>query len=232
VTTAPAPAHPATDPVLASLGARRLAKRFEPGSVPVLAAIDLDAWPGTLTVVTGGPGSGKTTLLRCLAGTYRATAGSVVLRAAHTSVDLTTADARTLAWLRTRWVALLSGTVAASPRTTGAAAVARAATVDRERAQAGLVRVGAGALADVALGRLRPAQRHLVELAGVLAGPASILLLDEPRRPGVAEGAVEQWVHERRAAGAAVVVADSTAVGWEPDAVGVLSNGGIEWPRS
>ena len=232
MTTASGTAARATDPVLASLAARRLAKRFAPGSEPVLAAIDLDAWPGTLTVVTGGPGSGKTTLLRCLAGTYRATEGSVVVRAAHTSVDLTTADARTLAWLRAGRVALLSGTLAASPRTTAAAAVARVATVDGERARAGLARLGAGALAEVPLGRLRPAQRHLVELAGVLAGPASILLLDDPRRREVAEGAVERWVDERRASGATVVVADRATAGWEPDAMGVLSNGGIEWPRS
>lgn len=43
----------------------------------VLDAVDLDLWPGTVTMLTGRSGSGKTTLLRLIAGLDAADAGEI-----------------------------------------------------------------------------------------------------------------------------------------------------------
>lgn len=43
----------------------------------VLEAVDLDLWPGTITMLTGRSGAGKTTLLRLIAGLEGACAGEV-----------------------------------------------------------------------------------------------------------------------------------------------------------
>ncbi len=60
------------------LSARQLWRRF--GTVPALAGVDVDLWPGEMLAVVGESGSGKTTLLNVLSGRLAPDAGSVWYR--------------------------------------------------------------------------------------------------------------------------------------------------------
>jgi len=189
----------------AVLAVSGLAKSFE-GSGPAFRDLDITVGAGDLVVVTGRRESGKTSVLRCLSGTYLPSAGTVVLAVDGHRADMATAPARTLAWIRRHHVAIFDGPLVAPPSQSVATAVARAAQVSRGDALRAMDRLGAGQLADEALGRLRPAQRRSVALAAALAAPARLLLLDEPESvadPGLLAG----WFEERRADGTAIVVA-------------------------
>ena len=70
-TTRPEGAAPA-------LAVRELRKSFAGGQT-VLQGIDLDVWPGELSVILGANGSGKSTLLRCAVRLIEPDSGSVVL---------------------------------------------------------------------------------------------------------------------------------------------------------
>ncbi|HWM16279.1 MAG TPA: ATP-binding cassette domain-containing protein, partial [Microbacterium sp.] len=111
-----------------------LSKRFEtePG---VLDGVELTARDGSLSLVVGAPGSGKSTLVRCLTGVYRPDTGTVTYRlSGRGAVDVTTSDARTVAWLRTHHIASFDGLLAAAPRLPAAVAAARAARRSRPSA--------------------------------------------------------------------------------------------------
>lgn len=172
--------------------------------------VDLTLEAGGLVVVAGGPASGRTSLLRCLAGTYRPDTGSVVVHVADGTVDLATADSRTVVWVRARELAMVDGPVAAPPRQSAVQAIARIARCEPAAALVALDRLGAGALAEVPVGRLRPSEAATVALVAALSKPASVILLDqlEGPAPGPAvSGAVSEWLHERTRHGAAVLVA-------------------------
>ena len=57
------------------IAARGLSLSF--GSIPALASVDIDLWPGEILAVVGESGSGKTTLLNVLSGLLRPRAGTV-----------------------------------------------------------------------------------------------------------------------------------------------------------
>lgn len=202
------------------------------GDETVLRGVSLAAGPGEVVTVTGGPGSGRTSLVRCLTGGYRPDAGAVIVDDGTTEVDLATADARTLAWLRRHHIAALDGPLAAPPRQACAEVVARAAGIDRAAAVAALERVGAGAAVPVPIGRLRPAPQRTVALAAALAGDRPLVVLDEPG----AEPAVRAWIDELASAGRTVVVVDAPgggAAAMVPSSVrhrvGHLEQGVVAW---
>jgi len=60
------------------LSGRGLALSF--GSIPALAGVDIDLWPGEMLAVVGESGSGKTTLLNVLSGRATPDAGAVWYR--------------------------------------------------------------------------------------------------------------------------------------------------------
>jgi ABC-type sugar transport system ATPase subunit len=202
------------------------------GDETVLRGVSLAAGPGEVVTVTGDPATGRTTLVRCLTGGYRPDAGAVTVDDGTTEVDLTTADARTLAWLRRHHIAVLDGPLAAPPRQVCAEVVARSAGIDRSAAVAALERLGAGAAASVPIGRLRPAAQRTVALAAALAGDRPLVVLDEP----AAEPAVHAWIDELASAGRTVVVVDAPgggAAAMVPSSVrhrvGHLEQGVVAW---
>lgn len=220
-----------------ALRATRLAKSF-PRSGDVLRGVDLRAAPGTLTVVVGGRTSGRTTLIRCLAGTYRATSGLIVLEDGGTTVELGAAGAREIAWARRHRLAVFDGPPVAPPRTRTTTAVSRLAGVPERAARAGFARLGRDELSETTIGGLRGDEACQVGLVAALVSRAPILLLDDPRRalvgPGLDEGgtgrrALEGWLRDRRARGDTIVVTSSEAQGWEADDVGMLDKGVIRW---
>lgn len=179
-----------------------LCKAF--GDQAVLRAVALRAGPGDVVTVTGGPSSGRTTLVRCLTGGYRPDAGSVLVEDDATQIDLVTADARTLAWLRRHHLALLDGPLATPPRRTCADVVARTADIDHRAAVTALERIGAGAVASVPIGRVRPAAQRTVALAAALAGDRPLVVLDDPD----ASSETRSWIHELAAAQRTIVVVE------------------------
>lgn len=220
----------------ATMTATGLSKRFEhasPSGAPVLDGAEISAASGCLTLIRGSAGSGRTTAARCLTGVYRPDAGEVTVRVgAHDAVDLTSADARTVAWLRAHHIASFDGPLAAAPTLNAQTAIMRAAGCSAARAVAGLDRLGAGGVAQRPLGRLRDAQRHTVALAAALLSGRTFLVLDGPDEYA-APATLASWLAELTAAGAAVVVTASDTHPLEPIAtsVGDLRQGEISWHR-
>jgi iron complex transport system ATP-binding protein len=149
----------------------------------VLAGIDLDAEPGTLTALLGANGVGKSTLLHTLAGLLRPLAGTVTLA----GTDLTRLDARQ----RARRIAVVltdrvePGLLTARELVvlgrhphTGAAGVLRAA--DHSAVDTALDAVGAAHLAGRRAAELSDGERQRLLVARALAQEPDLLLLDEP----------------------------------------------------
>lgn len=183
--------------------ARGLTKKFD--GAAVLGSVHFDCAAGTLTVVIGQRGSGRSTLLRCLTGVYRPDAGAVTYRLAGDTVDLSTADPRTAAWVRMHHIATFDGALAAPPQLPAAVTVARVTGCTRAAAAGALDRLGAGAVAPVAVGRLRLRDRHTVALAAALVAERQFVVLDEPENH-VAPEVLVDWLPRLRDAGATVVV--------------------------
>ncbi len=146
------------------------------GPVEALRGLTLDIPAGSLTVVIGPNGCGKSTLLRVIAGLVPPTTGRVQVGSETTSpragdgrVGLAFQQPRLVPWLSTLDNVALPLSLAGVP-----------AAERRERALAGLQRVG---LSDAA--GLRPAQlsggmAQRAGLARALITDPPALLLDEP----------------------------------------------------
>lgn len=209
-----------------------LSKRFDPG-VAVLDGVDMTARGGTLSVVVGAPRSGKSTLVRSLTGVYRPNAGMVIYRlGSRSAVNLTAADARTVAWMRTHHIASFDGLLPAAPRLPTAVAAARAARCSRPAAVAALGRLHVAKLATVPVGRLRTPERLTVALAAALLAERPFVVLDEPERSADA-ASLSRWVRRLTDGGAAVVATAAPGGPLEPlaTAVGDLREGRIEWRK-
>ena len=157
----------------------------------MLKGLDLDVWPGELTVVLGANGSGKSTLLRCSVRLLEPDSGSVVL-CGHELVGArgrALRDARRNAAMIFQQVLLVhrrSAVENVAYGTLGELTLRR--SVSRrlfpaevaERAHASLARVG---LADAAWKRadtLSGGQAQRVAIARALCQRARIVLADEP----------------------------------------------------
>ena len=216
----------------AEIAVTGLSKRFD-GEFGVLDSVALTARGGTLSLIVGAPGSGKSTLVRCLTGVYRADAGAVTYRlGSRGAVDLTTSDARTVAWMRTHHIASFDGLLAAAPRLPAAVAAARAARCSRPSAVAALGRFHIANLGPVPIGRLRTADRLTVALAAALLAERPFVVLDEPER-FADPASLTKWLRLLTDDGAAVV---TTAPPGSPlesiaTAMGELRRGRIEWRR-
>jgi phosphonate transport system ATP-binding protein len=157
----------------------------------VLKGIDLDVWPGELTVVLGANGSGKSTLLRCAVRLLEPDSGTVVLCGA----ELVGARGRELRDAR-RKAAMIFQQVLLVRRRSAVENVAYGALGElplyrsftrrvfpaevAERAFASLARVG---LADIAWKRvdtLSGGQAQRVAIARALCQRAQLVLADEP----------------------------------------------------
>jgi len=207
-----------------------LSKRFEtePG---VLDGVELTARDGSLSLVVGAPGSGKSTLVRCLTGVYRPDAGTVTYRlGGRGAVDITTSDARTVAWLRTHHVTSFDGLLAAAPRLPAAVAAARAARCSRPSAVAALDRFHISNLAPVPIGRPRASDRLTVALAAALLAERPFVVLDEPER-FADPASLTRWLRRLTDRGATIVATGSPGSPLESiaTAIGELRRGRVQW---
>jgi ABC-2 type transport system ATP-binding protein len=216
----------------AEIAVTGLSKRFD-AQRSVLDAVDLTARGGTLSLIVGAPGSGKSTLVRCLTGVYRPDAGAVSFRlGGRGTVDLTTSDARTVAWMRTHHIASFDGLLAVAPRLPAAVAAARAARCSRPSAVAALGRFHLSNLAPVPIGRLRASDRLTVALAAALLAERPFVVLDDPE--AFADTAsLTKWLRRLTDDGAAVVATGPPGSPLESiaTATGELRRGRIGWGR-
>lgn len=105
----------------ASVHVRNLSKTFvlhnQGGAeLPVLGNATISVMPGECVVLDGPSGSGKSTLLKCVYGTYRATAGEIVVATDDRNVDLRAAPPQDILRLRRETIAYVSQFLRAIPR--------------------------------------------------------------------------------------------------------------------
>ncbi|CAJ1502613.1 ATP-binding cassette domain-containing protein [[Mycobacterium] burgundiense] len=215
----------------AVLTATAAAKRFDDAPWGPLAAVDLTARAGCVSLVQGPAGSGRTSLVRCLTGGYRLSAGDVTVRVpGAAAVSLAVADPRSVAWLRTHHIACFDGELVAAPTLPTAVAIARIARQPRAAAVAALSRLGAARLAAVSVGGLRAPQRRTAALVAALLADRDVVVLDDPEASAPVEP-LSAWLQEAADGGAAVVVTAGTESALRPiaAAVGQLEEGRIAW---
>lgn len=183
--------------------ARGLARRF--GRRWALRGVSLDVARGEAVALVGHNGSGKTTLLRLLATALRPTLGTGSIH----GLDLVReADA----------IRALVGFLAHAPglyqdltaeENLRFAVRMRGLRVDRRLLARALDDVGLGAEAGTRVRGYSSGMQRRLALARLLLHPPQLLLLDEPFASFDADGIerVNAFIAERRAAGAAVIVA-------------------------
>lgn len=163
-------------PVLSVRGAT---KRF--GGLVAVNAIDFDVTEHQVMGLIGPNGSGKSTTLNLISGALKPTAGTISLRGtpitglapqriAHKGIARTFQLVRLLPSMSVR-DNVVAGAVFGHRRRWGAEAAAHADTL--------LDRVGMGGKGDMPVGQLTYIDTKRVELARVLAGDPTLLLLDE-----------------------------------------------------
>jgi ABC-type multidrug transport system ATPase subunit len=167
----------------AALEATNVVKRV--ADRPVLAGVGLAVLAGELVLIGGEPGAGRTTLLRCLTGISRPDAGSVILYGDGGPRDLAAADDRTLDWLHRRAIRLVDGRLAAPPRATLSATVARpvrrlglAVADATARASEALQLVGLDQESRTPVGELDRAERLAADLAIAVALQPDLVVVE------------------------------------------------------
>ncbi|CAD5989515.1 ABC transporter ATP-binding protein [Agreia sp. COWG] len=148
-----------------------LTKTF--GAVQAVSDLSFTVEPGRVTGFLGPNGAGKTTSLRMLLGLVRPTSGTATFGGTayrDLASPLTTVGAALEA------ASFHPGRSAADHLRI----YARAASVDRERVQLVLHRVGLGAYGDRRVGGYSLGMRQRLGLAYALLGDPRVLVLDEP----------------------------------------------------
>lgn len=178
----------------------------EVDDVWLFQGLDLVVQGGEMVEVRGANASGKSTLLRCLAGLIRPGSGAVEVRRelaylGHRSgLSDTLTAGENLRWL----LSLCSGQV-------------RGDEVESGIGEA-LARLEIGHVRGRAVAALSAGQRRRVALAGVLASPAQLWLLDEPLTALDDAGAalLAGEIERHLAGGGGVVAATHRALGPSP----------------
>ncbi len=194
---AEAPGSPAPGPALALEGLSCVRDDRE-----LFADISLTLEAGEVLQVEGANGSGKTTLLRALCGLVPLESGQI----RWCGRDIDAAGSEYFAALA--YVGHAPGVkreLTARENLAVARALGAGAAAETDAA---LARLGLGPLADTSLRRLSAGQCRRVALAGLLAAPASLWVLDEPFTALDAEGRclVEQLIGEHCARGGLVAL--------------------------
>ncbi len=147
------------------------------GATPVLDGLDLTAYAGTVTCVTGENGAGKSTLLRCLAGLQAPTSGSV--RVFGTAPGRSTSFWRKVATSVEDPAWYYGLTVREHVELVR---LANGADPTDGRIDELFATLGMSELADSVPATLSSGQRQRFLLSAVLARPSRLLLLDEPEQ--------------------------------------------------
>ncbi len=145
------------------------------GGFPLLAGVDLDVEPASLSVVTGANGAGKTSLLRLLAGLVGLSEGEGQVA----GVDLRRGDRRELR-RRVGWLGHEGSFYDDLTVRENLVFAARALGRPVRDIPAALERVDLVARADTSAKKLSAGQRRRLGLAWLLVRRPELWLLDEP----------------------------------------------------
>jgi alpha-D-ribose 1-methylphosphonate 5-triphosphate synthase subunit PhnL len=181
----------------------------------VFSDLDLDVRGGECVVLSGPSGAGKSTLMRSLYGNYRAESGSILIRHRGQTIDIATADPRSILAVRHETLGYVSQFLRVVPRVPALDVVAEillARGVDqptaRDKARALLLKLNIPSrLHAIPPATFSGGEQQRVNLArGFIAGHP-ILLLDEPTASLDAENraVVIDMVRDAKANGTAIV---------------------------
>jgi alpha-D-ribose 1-methylphosphonate 5-triphosphate synthase subunit PhnL len=181
----------------------------------VFSDLDLDVRGGECVVLSGPSGAGKSTLMRSLYGNYRADSGSILIRHRGQTIDIATADPRSILAVRHETLGYVSQFLRVVPRVPALDVVAEillARGVDqptaRDKARALLLKLNIPSrLHAIPPATFSGGEQQRVNLArGFIAGHP-ILLLDEPTASLDAENraVVIDMVRDAKANGTAIV---------------------------
>lgn len=179
------------------------ALRLVIGGAKIVDGVDLSVAPGEMLGVIGPNGAGKTTLFNLLSGVYLPTSGQVWLAGRDVTAHSVTRRARAglgrtfqTSSVFPALTVLENVRLAAQANRHGALSVARRVRDDddaTEFARARLADVGLQRRAGTPAGQLSHGEKRKLEIAVLLAGEPSVVLLDEPMA-GVATGDVPELV--------------------------------------
>ncbi len=205
---------------LTRLDVRRLTKSFrlhnQGGTVlPVLHDLDFAVRGGECVVLTGPSGAGKSSLLRCMFGNYKPDSGQILVSRENTTVDVATADHRTIIDMRRRTMGYVSQFLRVVPRVSTLDIVAEplrrngtAVGAARDRAAYLLSRLGLPErLWALAPQTFSGGEQQRVNLARGFSVEFPILLLDEPTSALDPENRARAatLIEDAKARGAAIV---------------------------
>ncbi len=154
-----------------------LTMRF--GGVTAVNAVDFALNDGELRCLLGPNGAGKSTFFKCLTGQLTPTSGLVEFKGRDITGWQTHEIVNLGIGIKTQVPNLFNG-LSAYENVRLSARRKHQPTLAREMSEKMLERCGVEDLARREVGLLSHGQRQLVELAMVLAGEPSLLLLDEP----------------------------------------------------
>ncbi len=153
------------------------------GELKILKGVDVDLYPGELTLLMGPSGSGKTTLLSILGCILTATSGQLLVN----SEEAAGKSAEGLADIRRRNIGFvfqgynLFPTLTAHENVLMALDVRRAKLVNPEQAaKQALIEVGLGHRINAYPSKLSGGEKQRVAIARSLAGNPAVVLADEP----------------------------------------------------
>jgi branched-chain amino acid transport system ATP-binding protein len=204
--TAEAPASAAAAPVAAALATRGLSWRV--GEVAIVDGVDLELRRGEFLGVIGPNGAGKTSLFNLVSGLHRPTLGRVLLhgeditalrphRRAQRGLGRTFQASAVFGSLSVRENVRL----ATQARRGGSLRLWRSAARDQGVLRAAddvVERVGLTDRAGAPAGTLAHGEKRKLEIALLLAGEPTVMLLDEPMA-GVSAEDVPELMHVIRA---------------------------------
>lgn len=145
------------------------------GGFPLLSGVDLELWPGTLSVVTGANGAGKTSLLRLLAGLVPLSSGTGRVA----GIDLANGDLRMLR-RRVGWLGHEGSFYDDLSVRENLTFAARALARPVGEIESVVARTGLASRIDTTTKQLSAGQRRRLGLAWLLLRRAELWLLDEP----------------------------------------------------
>jgi ABC-type sugar transport system ATPase subunit len=153
--------------------------------VPVLKAIDLDIERGTTVGLVGENGAGKSTLMNILGGVVPPTSGQMLLNGeAYLPHDPKVADEAGIAFIHQELNLFTNLSIAENFFINEFPTTGRLPLLNRrdlnQRAREYLKMVDLDISPDMAVERLAPGERQLVEVAKALSMDAGIIIFDEP----------------------------------------------------
>lgn len=153
--------------------------------VPVLKGIDLDVERGSTVGLVGENGAGKSTLVNILGGVVPPTSGHILRNGeAYEPADPRDADAAGIAFIHQELNLFTNLSIAENFYINDFPTMGRVPLLNRRdlngRAREFLAMVELDVSPDMAVERLTPGERQLVEVAKALSMDAGIIIFDEP----------------------------------------------------